>query len=867
MPATLTYPGVYVEEIASGVRTITGVSTSVAAFVGYFKRGIPNKPTRVFSFGDFVREFGGLDAESEASYGIQQFFLNGGAEAWVVRVVGAAAAAATVTLLDDTGATALKLEAGRGAVESPGLWGNSLRARVDHVPNTADRFNLTLSLVESRNGREVTVSSEKYLNLTNADKDDPRYAESVINDVATGSKLARVEAAGSSRPLANGTVSGLLSTFPTNITTPRQLDVSIGTEGTGTATLSKAPADLNEARGLLEAAIRQAKPGVPAFSEAKVEVIGSQLRILAGPTTAGQRIVFGPGGATPTAGELGLLDGEQLQGRMSGDLAGVFGTLPDPLSLDVKIGQVTKTVSLGASQTSDLTVTRAELETVIRAQAANSTDGFAGARVVAHTDGLKEHLIIIAGVDKSVDFVGGEGLKLSGPGTHRKVQALLATPNPVVPNVASGSVVGVTIGNSGPVQASFSTVATTLVQAATGLQDAVRAAGSGTAFDGAIVAPYGSGTDSRLVALAGLSADTVVFSSAPADTDTVNQLRLTTSEGAKANVQLYAFGAGAAIADTAQGAGVPGADALPGATELRGDPVAKTGLQALEDVDLFNLLCVPMAATLAGDSVTASGAQVLLSSAIAYCEKRRAFFLMDTPTGRDEPEEIELWLSQNSSLRHRNAALFYPRVLIPDPLNEFRLRSFGASGTVAGLFARIDSTRGVWKAPAGTEAVVRNVSKLEDVLTDSENGALNPLAINCLRNLPVYGHVVWGSRTLEGSDQAASEWKYIPVRRLALFLEESLYRGTQWVVFEPNDEPLWSQIRLNLGAFMHSLFRQGAFQGTTPRDAYFVKCDKETTTQNDINLGIVNIVIGFAPLKPAEFVVIKLQQMAGQLAT
>ena len=125
----------------------------------------------------------------------------------------------------------------------------------------------------------------------------------------------------------------------------------------------------------------------------------------------------------------------------------------------------------------------------------------------------------------------------------------------------------------------------------------------------------------------------------------------------------------------------------------------------------------------------------------------------------------------------------------------------------------------------------------------------------------------WGARTLNGADVEASEWKYIPVRRFALFLEESLYRGTKWVVFEPNDEPLWSQIRLNVGAFMQSLFRQGAFQGLTPKDAYFVKCDGETTTQNDINNGIVNIVVGFAPLKPAEFVIIQIQQIAGQIQT
>ena len=158
--------------------------------------------------------------------------------------------------------------------------------------------------------------------------------------------------------------------------------------------------------------------------------------------------------------------------------------------------------------------------------------------------------------------------------------------------------------------------------------------------------------------------------------------------------------------------------------------------------------------------------------------------------------------------------------------------------------ARTDSERGVWKAPAGIDAGILGIQALEVGLTDPENGLLNPLGINCLRVFPVIGHVVWGARTLRGADQLADEYKYVPVRRLALFLEESLYRGTQWVVFEPNDEPLWAQIRLNVGAFMQNLFRQGAFQGTTPREAYFVKCDKETTTQNDINLGIVNISSG-----------------------
>jgi phage tail sheath protein FI len=213
----------------------------------------------------------------------------------------------------------------------------------------------------------------------------------------------------------------------------------------------------------------------------------------------------------------------------------------------------------------------------------------------------------------------------------------------------------------------------------------------------------------------------------------------------------------------------------------------------------------------------------------------------------------------------RNAALYFPRVVEADPLREGQLDTFVPCGIVAGVMARTDTQRGVWKAPAGLEATLNGIQGLSANLTDAENGMLNPLGVNCLRSFPVNGRVVWGARTLRGADQLADEYKYVPVRRLALYVEESLYRGSQWIVFEPNDEPLWAQIRLNFGAFMHNLFRQGAFQGQTPREAYLVKCDSETTTQNDINLGVVNILVGFAPLKPAEFVIIKIQQLAGQI--
>ena len=266
----------------------------------------------------------------------------------------------------------------------------------------------------------------------------------------------------------------------------------------------------------------------------------------------------------------------------------------------------------------------------------------------------------------------------------------------------------------------------------------------------------------------------------------------------------------------------------------------KAGLGLLDGV-AFNLLCVP------GESDDGAVAELR-----SYCHAHRAFYIADGPRTATAASLISGPIATEDYLDY--AALYVPWVLTPNPLPP--------SGAVAGIIAATDSNQGVWKSPAGIEASLAGVTGLQFALTDSENDSLNARGINCLRQFSDYGTVVWGARTMQGSDQAGSEWKYIPVRRMALYIESSLDQGTQWVVFEPNNETLWSQIRLDVAEFLQGLFVEGAFQGTEPQQGYFVKCDAETNPQSTIDQGIVNIVVGFAPLYPAEFVVIQIQQIS-----
>ncbi|MCP3804204.1 hypothetical protein NLX83_33520 [Allokutzneria sp. A3M-2-11 16] len=298
--------------------------------------------------------------------------------------------------------------------------------------------------------------------------------------------------------------------------------------------------------------------------------------------------------------------------------------------------------------------------------------------------------------------------------------------------------------------------------------------------------------------------------------------------------------------------------AEPALGDYLGDSIAKTGMNALRDADIFNILSTP-------DFPFTPETDTELDKIAKFCVEMRAMFIPDLPLASIAAASAEADNFPISRANRKNAALYFPQLKMADPTQDYAVVDTFNSGVMAGVWARTDVERGVWKAPAGTDASLGSVVAPSVQMNDLENGVLNPKAVNCLRQLPVYGNLSWGARTMAGADVANDQWKYLPVRRLALFIEESLFRGTKWVVFEPNDEPLWASIRLNVGAFMNNLFQQGAFQGTNPDEAYLVKCDKDNNPQNQIDLGIVNILVGFAPLKPAEFVVISIQQLAGQI--
>jgi hypothetical protein len=281
----------------------------------------------------------------------------------------------------------------------------------------------------------------------------------------------------------------------------------------------------------------------------------------------------------------------------------------------------------------------------------------------------------------------------------------------------------------------------------------------------------------------------------------------------------------------------------------------------LDKVSVFNLLATPGMSNFA-----------VTSAAAAYCERKRAFYIGETPSPDTSGWDANSLVGSVGNLSSEfpvsiNAALYYPWVKTIDPLTG-AASTAPPSGFVAGVYAREDSNFGVWKSPAGIETVINGTTGVvpSGAMTDPQQGVFNENALNCLRQFPSIGTVVFGARTTAGADAntGQQQWKYVAVRRMALFIEQTLYSNLTWAVFEPNSQPLWDALTQEVNAFMLTLFRQNAFAGTTPSTAFVVQCDASTTTPADVAAGRVNILVGFAPLLPAEFVIVQIAQLAGQ---
>ncbi|MGA8602142.1 MAG: phage tail sheath C-terminal domain-containing protein [Beijerinckiaceae bacterium] len=273
----------------------------------------------------------------------------------------------------------------------------------------------------------------------------------------------------------------------------------------------------------------------------------------------------------------------------------------------------------------------------------------------------------------------------------------------------------------------------------------------------------------------------------------------------------------------------------------------------VDAIDLFNLVCVPGES----DPPTLAALQI-------HCANRRAFLLIDADAAANVASLREGPPAALVSDAAANAAMFFPRLRAADPTQPGGPADLPPSGFIAGLFARNDRARGVWTAAAGVDAALAGANGTAIALRDTEIEELNAAAINCIRTLPGGAIVLWGARTLAGRTGSNSDWTYIPVRRFALFLEESIQRGTRWATFEPNGPALWAALRSSVEAFMLDLFRGGALQGATPAQAFFVRCDATTMTQAEIDAGLVNVIIGMAVVRPAEFIIIRIQQRASK---
>lgn len=800
MVASVSYPGVYVQELASGVRTIVGVGTSIGMFLGRAKMGELNKPIQCLSYEDYVRYFSPDYADSDLGRAVKLFFANGGTQCYAMRIDRGAQASA-VTLRTEAKTDTLKVEA-----RSAGTFGDDIRVAVSYnTLQPESTFNLEVFRWEKNSSGVLQKTRvESYTGLSMNPK-HPRYAVDVVNT----STLVKLTDLGLNPAAAGYSQAGYAVSTQSDAVAQAQW-----------ATLLGSTANTNRFR-------------IAVDGNAPVEVDLSSLDFGVAPLDA----------ANYSAANLTTAIAQLINDKLPAGTSVTVSMQAGPAGPAANPNVTTQYLRISSAKGDVLIDSSSDKNLAAKLMLGTANGGLEVSRYGANRPAPTGYVLSLAEVQTFAALTQDAFNKLRIDGTDLDLSAapfkLATTTGAGVngPRMYQDASASNQNDGRGGVREKMQILAAAI--------NAKRMADSSFGYSAEL---WGD----RLAILPVTGSDNLkpkveLLKGAVVQPNSLKQ-------SIDVNVRYYALGSlGVGPFQSAGLSGVPG-------VAPQADDYQKAYDIIDREVDLFNLLVLPKDSG-HGDADT----RKLWGPASVFCQRRRAFLLMDPPTGwTNQQQATDAQVGVNTlrvGLVKDHAAVFYPNLKIDENGKEAIV---GPSGAIAGLMARIDGNRGVWKAPAGTEADLRGVIGLEYRFSDLENGVMNPRGVNTLRVFP-NGIVNWGARTMDGDDDFGSEYKYIPIRRLALFMEESLYRGLKWVVFEPNDEPLWAQIRLNVGAFMHNLFRQGAFQGATPRDAYFVKCDSSTTTQNDRNLGIVNIVVGFAPLKPAEFVVLYLQQMAGQI--
>jgi len=864
MPIEVSYPGVYVEELPSGQHTITPVATNIAAFVGRATIGPTDEPMTIFNFGDFQRAFGGLQFDYPLSYAVQDFFANGGSQALIARLFepndgdgvarlkfpGPPPVLPEGWLVDaDTaaGATQIIVHPPTGGSEGEPDLGMTLFLNGD-----TSRPYLVTGFTQSNPAKKIDASVTIVPALDRAFR---KCATLTFAEGPSPSGWSLLSVSGTSVTLQGGTgLPDLGDTFQftgdDTVYTAISQPVVRGHDADSlqvVVTLDPKPGAISGAATIADPVPLPMPDGweIEAFDAGKTPsdgiltlingagnaLVGDQFRIGTKPDVY-VVTAFNPAGKkNPTTLGFSSVSGDPLDAdTFCLCCAPIFDRQP-PMDFAVKSGP-----KLGATSF-----------TVSRGDASTGTIDIGDTFQVDKDDTV--YVVRYIGADGTIHFLpeAASAFNSSTGITFAPPLALSAANPGEWGNYLTARVD--TNGISDATAKQFKEYDLTAVDLFNLTLTLTNARGQVTKTE-------------RYLNLAVKTTGQSAFFP-----NRIDRVLASASDLARVD-RMSAI----PPADGASAKGIGGNKGTYLSTETYlGDQSVRSGLFLLEHAALFSLLCIPPDRRILPDTPESEQDldPVVRQAAAQYCTDRRAIYIVDPPVAWKnkaalgqladiDPEQVGITGENAAGIEvARNAAVYFPRVWKEDILMKSREALFAPCGAIAGVIAATDIGRGVWKAPAGQDAGLANVTRLEVNLTDNQNGQLNPLGINCLRTFPIIGPVVWGSRTLRGADQFEDDYKYLPVRRLTLFIEDTLLQNTRWAVFEPNAEPLWSSLRLSVGSFLADLARQGAFYD------YAVTCDATTTTQDDIDNGIVNILVKIAPVKPAEFVVLQIQQLAG----